>query len=196
VNTRFGRAARLFVSTRRGPSRLVDTLELRWTGVRGDCHQGAVRASDARTPWHRRGTNIANTRQISLVSAEECAILADKLGIPDLDPALLGANIATEGLRHLSLLPAGTRLQFPSGATVYVTDQNEPCRKAGRLVGEAHARPDLELLFPTVACGLRGIVGLVESEGWLLVGERFRVIRRLPSPSERVDSNSRVLRAL
>jgi MOSC domain-containing protein YiiM len=191
VSSRSGRATRLFVSTRRGPSRAVDTLDLEWTGVRGDRHHGALRLSDARTPWHRRGTKIVNTRQVSLVSTEECAILADKLGIPNLDPALLGANILTDGLPDLSFLPAGTRLQFPSGATVYVTDQNEPCRKAGRLVGEAHARSDLELLFSAVGVGLRGIMGLVESEGRLLAGERFRVVRRLPSGSKRADDNSR-----
>jgi hypothetical protein len=48
-------------------SRRVETLCLTLTGIAGDRHAGPMRAADARTPWHKRGTAIANTRQISLL---------------------------------------------------------------------------------------------------------------------------------
>ena len=43
-------------------SRRVETLCLTLTGIAGDRHAGPMRAADARTPWHKRGTAIANTR--------------------------------------------------------------------------------------------------------------------------------------
>jgi hypothetical protein len=58
-----------------------------------------------------------------------------------------------------------------------VTEANAPCRQPGRKIAGAHGNPDLEFAFVKVAMGLRGLVGLVEREGPVSVGDAIRVIR-------------------
>lgn len=94
--------------------RRVTSLMLSLGGLQGDRHEGQTRKSCARTPWHSRGTRIANTRQISLVSIEECREIAEALALEAIDPALLGPNLVLAGIAALSLIPPATRLQFPS----------------------------------------------------------------------------------
>ena len=154
----------------------VEALALVFGGFAGDLHAGATRKADARTPWHKRGTPIANTRQVSLVSREECAAIARILEIEALDPGMLGANLVVEGIPGLTQLLPATRLQFPSGATIFVTESNPPCRQPGRKLVAQHGRPELELGFAKKAKGLRGLVGLVEREGEIRVGDDIRII--------------------
>jgi MOSC domain-containing protein YiiM len=157
-------------------SRPVASLALTFAGLPGDRHAGATRLSDARTPWHPRRVAIANTRQVSIVSIEECALIAGALRLPTLDPAILGANIVVAGLEGLSQMPPATRLQFPSGATIFITEPNAPCRQPGRKIASAYGDPALERAFVKQAVGLRGIVGLVEREGVISTGEPFKVV--------------------
>jgi hypothetical protein len=172
------RAARLLIVRAPGKaSEQVEELQLLLGGVIGDGHHHVSRLSDARTPWQPRGVPIANTRQISLVSVEECSELASILGVPEVDAESLAANLALEGLPALSSLPAATRLQFPSGATIYVTDQNSPCRRSGRLLAERSGRRELEFAFPQLADGRRGLVGIVEREGPIRTGDPLVVVR-------------------
>lgn len=154
----------------------VTALTLTFGGLLGDRHTGATRRSDTRTPWHTRGTTIANTRQLSLVSVEECAEIATALGLDILDPALLGPNLVLQGIPSLSLIPAATRLQFPSGATLFVTEQNMPCRQPGLRIAAAYGDPALAASFGRAATGRRGIVALVEREGIVQAGDPMRVI--------------------
>jgi MOSC domain-containing protein YiiM len=171
---------------RESTAREVRHVDLTWVGVRGDRHASAQRLADARTPWHSKGCQIANTRHVSIVSLEECAELAALLGLPTITPDLLSANIACTAVTGLSSLPPSSRLQFPSGATIYVTDPNEPCRKAGRVLAKANDRSDLEFAFPRIACGRRGVVGIVERQGLVQAGDEFRVLRpALAEPAQR-----------
>ncbi len=156
--------------------RRVPSLALDFAGLAGDRHAGATRPSDARTPWHPRRTPIANTRQISLVSVEECAEIAAMMGLGGLDPALLGPNLVLRGIGTLSLVPPATRLQFPSGATLFVTEQNIPCRHPGDRIARTHQAPHLAPGFARAAAGRRGILALVEREGPVLAGDPVRII--------------------
>jgi hypothetical protein len=158
-------------------SRPVERLGLTFEGLAGDRHAGRTRRADARTPWHLRGTRIANTRQVSIVSVEECALLAEVMKLLEIDPGLLGANIVLGDLSGLSQLPPGTRLQFPSGATIFVTEANAPCRQPGRKLAAAQGDPAIEFAFPKLAMGLRGVVGLVEREGDVAVGDGVKVVK-------------------
>ena len=157
-------------------SRPVPTLSLTLGGIADDRHAGPTRPADARTPWHKRGTPIANTRQVSIVSVEDCAEVAAAMGVPAIDPSLLGANLVLSGLPRLSLLAPGARLQFPSGATVFVTEPNAPCRQPGAAIARAFAEPVLAARFVKAALGRRGVVGLVERAGDIAVGDPVRVI--------------------
>ncbi|MGJ3261689.1 MAG: MOSC domain-containing protein [Salinarimonas sp.] len=157
-------------------TRAVPEAALVFGGLAGDVHHGLVRKADARTPWHKRGTEIANTRQVSLVSREELALVAETLGIPEVDPAHLGANLVLTGVPELTATPPGTRLVFPSGATLFVTEANPPCRQPGRALAAAHGRADLELAFVKAAKGRRGLVALVEREGAIRTGDAVKAL--------------------
>jgi hypothetical protein len=154
----------------------VERLRLVLGGIEGDRHFGPTRPSDSRTPWHPRGTAIANTRQISIVSPEECAEIARRLGIARVEPRLIGANLALEGHPDLTGLPPATRLLFPSGATLFVTEENRPCRHAGKVLAEEFAELRLELEFVTAAQGRRGLVAIVEREGEIRAGDAVKAI--------------------
>lgn len=161
-------------------SRDIDRTELVLGGIEGDRHMGPTRPSCSRMPWHRRGTEVANTRQLSLLSVEDCAAVAARLELPALDPRLLGANLVVEGIEGFSALALATRLHFPSGATVFITEENGPCIHPGHKLAKAHGRQDLVFGFVNAARHLRGLLGVVERPGPIAVGEAFKVI---PSPA-------------
>lgn len=159
-------------------TRAVDTLQLGFDGIDGDFHVGTTRRSGGREPWYPRGTEMRNERQLSIVAADELAIVAERMGIAEIKPEWIGANLVIEGLPHLSMLPSGTLLFFKGGATVKVDAQNGPCRIAGRSVAEHAGMADVEagaLLFPKAAKRLRGLVAWVEKPGTITAGEEISV---------------------
>ncbi|HEY8381530.1 MAG TPA: MOSC domain-containing protein [Microvirga sp.] len=175
-----GRVTHLCIIPRgAGVAAYVSELDLGLEGVIGDRHADMCRKADARTPWHPKGVTIANTRHVSIVSKEECAAIAALLGVPDVDAAMLSANLMVEGIPRLSALPPATRLRFPTGATIFVTDQNLPCRSPGRHIARLFKRPELELLFPQKARGRRGLVGIVERPGPVRLGDALMLIKPL-----------------
>lgn len=161
-------------------TRTVDELALTFEGIKGDRHAGFLRTADARTPWHRRGTPIANTRQLSLVSLEECTEIAELLGLDEVDPALLGANVVVSGLAQFSLLAPASRLLFESGVSIFITEQNAPCRHPAEKLADVHQTPRIAAEFVNAAIGRRGLVGIVEREGTIAVGDP---VRYLASPA-------------
>ncbi|MER9966807.1 MOSC domain-containing protein [Mesorhizobium sp. M0060] len=162
-------------------TRVVDALQLGFDGIDGDFHAGTTRRSGGREPWYPRGTEMRNERQLSIVAAGELAIVAERMGIAEIKPEWIGANLVIEGLPHLSMLPSGTLLFFKGGATVKVDAQNGPCRIAGRSVAEHAGMADHDagaLLFPKAAKRLRGLVAWVEKPGTITAGEEISV--RMP----------------
>ncbi|WP_413988469.1 MOSC domain-containing protein [Labrys okinawensis] len=154
----------------------LSVLELTHEGIPGDRHAGFLRPADVRVPWFKRGEAIQNERQVSIVSMEELAIIAANLGIERVEPEWLGANLAVEGLPDFSFIPRGTRLFFPSGAVLAVTDQNAPCRIAGAEVERNLSGSDgLALRFAAAAKRLRGVVAYVDRPGIIASGEEFSV---------------------
>lgn len=156
----------------------VAELALGFDGIAGDVHAGPTRRSGGREPWYARGTEMRNERQLSIVAADELAVVAGRMGLAELKPEWIGANLVIAGVRDLSMLPAGTLLFFAGGATVKVDGQNKPCRHAGRAVAENAGMADIEagaLLFPKAAARLRGLVGWVEKPGRVVQGEAISV---------------------
>ncbi len=173
-----GTVAQVLVGQTKGT--LVTTVEttIRITpeGVEGDLHAGLSRASDSRTPWYKRGLPIHNTRQVSLIAAEEMAELAAALGLPEVLPAWLGANIMVQGIADFSHLPPASRIFFPDRTVLFVTEQNFPCVQPGRVLQEQFAdEPGLAQRFVKAALHLRGIVALVEHPGTVSAGDAVRV---------------------
>lgn len=159
-------------------TRPVTELRLGFEGIDGDFHAGATRRSGGREPWYPRGTEMRNERQLSIVAADELAVVAAQMGLDEIKPEWIGANMLIEGVPHLSMLPAGSLLFFKGGATIKIDAQNKPCRIAGRSIAENAGMADHEtgaLAFPKVAKRLRGLVAWVEKPGSIAVGEEISV---------------------
>lgn len=173
----------------------VEELPLTYDGIEGDFHAGQVRASGAREPWYKRGTEMRNERQVSILSVEELALISDGLGLKEVNPGWIGANIVLEGIADMSFLPPRTFLMFEGGVTLRIDGYNAPCRDAGgeiaRHVGASKtggplgetARgddidwrgTDMALAFKDAAYMRRGLVGWVEREGIIKPGEKLMV---------------------
>jgi hypothetical protein len=150
--------------------RLVASLD----GVLGEKHSGATRASCSRvTAQYPRGTEIANTRQLSLLAAEDLAAMADAMGLESLSPALLGASMVVEGIPDFSHIPPGSRLQAASGATLVIDLENRPCTLPAREIEALH--PGFGARFKPAAKGRRGVVAWVERAGEFRLGETLRL---------------------
>lgn len=153
-----------------------DALILSYAGISGDRHEGLVRPSGPREPWYPRGTPMRNERQVSILGLEELAEIATTLGIDHLDPTWIGANLVLSGIPNLTRLPPRTLLLFPSGATIRIDGDNDPCRKSGAAIAaHVEARPDLQFAFVKAARDKRGLVGWVEREGIVSAGDEVKV---------------------
>ena len=152
----------------------VEALELSFEGIAGDFHAGFTRRSGGREPWYERGTQMRNERQLSIVAADELAVVAGRMEIAGIEPEWIGANLVIAGVPRLSMLPPGTLMFFENGVTVKVDAQNGPCRLAGESVARHAGMADITegaLLFPKVAKRLRGLVAWVEKPGRITAGE-------------------------
>lgn len=179
-------AGKDFVSTE------VGELKLSYGGVEGDFHEGLTRKSGGREPWYERGTEMRNERQVSILSEEELAEIAENLGVMKLDAGWIGANLVLEGIPEMSFLPPRTLLFFEGGVTLRVDGYNAPCRLAGGTIakhlgaertgggmgniglgkGELDwTKTDMALAFKNAAEMKRGLVAWVEREGVIKPGE-------------------------
>ena len=149
-------------------------LDLDFDGIVGDCHASRLRPSDSRMlKQYKRGTEVINTRQVTLVSQEELADIAAALDVPALDPTWLGTNLVTEGIPDLTLLPPASRLMFTSGATLIIDLENAPCRFPAEIIEARY--PGHGLAFPQKARHKRGLVGFVEKSGQIREGDEIIV---------------------
>ncbi|EPX86836.1 MOSC domain-containing protein [Salipiger mucosus] len=152
----------------------VETLELGFDGPQGERHAGLTRPSCSRvTAQHVRGTEIANARQLSILSAEELDEIAAKMGIEALDPVWLGASMIVSGIGDFSHLPPSSRLQAPDGATLVIDMENRPCNLPAREIESE--REGFGKRFKTAAKGRRGVTAWVERPGRLSLGEPLRL---------------------
>ncbi len=145
-----------------------------FTGMVGDCHGGLTRKSDSRMlKQYKRGTEVRNSRQVSILSTEELTEVAERMGIPAVQPEWVGANMVIRGIPDLTLLPPSTRLKFPSGAMIVVDAENHPCRYPADIIAKHH--PEARKGFVAAAMHKRGVVGWVEAEGVIRTGDRITI---------------------
>ena len=144
-------------------------------GFAGDRHRGFTRVAQS---WDREpaGTVRRNERQWSGVSAEELALISEKMDLVEpLQATSLGANLCIEGIDGFSKLPMGTRLEFPSGAVLIVQEENDPCSVVGDVISGSYitatGKPAEGKFFPKLAMGLRGVVGFVDVPGEIKQGD-------------------------
>ena len=80
-------------------SERLDQVELDWGGMAGEAHGGLTRKSCSRVAsQYPKNTEIRNVRALSVVSHEELAVIAQKTGLDQLDPTLLGASLVISGI--------------------------------------------------------------------------------------------------
>lgn len=153
-------------------------------GFVGEAHGGMTHPSCVRvTSQHPKGTIISNVRQLSVMSAEEIAQIAETMGLPDIDPTLLGASMIIEGIADFTHVPPSSRLQCEaSGATIAIDMVNRPCVLPGREIEMEHK--GFGAKFKSAAVGKRGVTALVEREGVFRLGD----IVRLHIPDQRAWS--------
>jgi hypothetical protein len=152
----------------------VRALTVGFAGPEGEAHGGLTRPSCSRVlAQYPRGTTIRNTRQLSVVSAEDLAAIAAAMGLAALDPALLGASLVIAGIPDFSHVPPGSRLQAASGATLVVDMENRPCTLPAKPIEAAH--PGFGGRFKRAAAGRRGITAWVEREGVLDLDAAIRL---------------------
>lgn len=138
-----------------------DGLKLDFAGPEGEDHGGLTRPSCSRvTALYPRGTEIRNTRQISILAAEDLESIAETLGIAKMDPSWLGATMVIRGIPDFSYLPPSARLQFADGSTLTVDMQNEPCNLPAKVIEQA--APGFGRGFKNAASGRRGVTAWVE----------------------------------
>lgn len=158
----------------------VTEMPLTFAGFAAETHAGLTRPSCSRVlKQHPRGTEIRNTRQLCVVSAEEMAEVAATLKMAHFDYAWVGASLVLEGIPDLTHLPPSSRLQGPDGVTLVVDMLNEPCQEPA--VTMAKATGGQGKAFKAAAAGKRGVTAWVERPGTLRLGDEMR----LHVPSQR-----------
>jgi hypothetical protein len=166
-------------------TRRIPEVNLEFGGIPGDRHFGMTFPADSRQPMYPRGTEILNRRQITLLSVEECKIIAEQLGIEAVLPEWLGANILLSGFPDLTHLTIGSRILFPSGAGLICMGENQPCVLPGEVIQKQYEHHlHLNKKFVRVASKRRGIVCAVERTGRILQGDKVRILNDLSNPMQ------------
>lgn len=143
-----------------------------FAGFEGDKHASITMRSTSRTSRYPRNTMIRNSRQISLLSTEELISLASDLGVPEIKPEWLGANLLISGIPALTLLPPGTRLYFADQVTLVVEGLNKPCSDTGNALQARYPEKNgLVDAYIAAASQRRGIVAWVERPGRIRLGD-------------------------
>jgi len=150
-------------------------MDLTFAGLGEESRAGLTRPSCSRVKsQYPKGTDIRNTRQLSVVSAEELAAIASAMGVDALSGALVGASMVVEVIPDFSHIPPSSRLQDEaSGATLTVDMENRPCMLPAKPIEAVH--PGRGKAFKAAAKGRRGVTLWVEREGRIAVGDILRL---------------------
>ena len=152
----------------------VESVTVDYGGFVGDAHHGLTRASCVRVrQQYEKGTEIRNTRQVSILAEDELQQIASAIGLESISPEWVGANLLLSGIPRLSQLPPNTRLIFSSGAALVIDVENAPCKFPGEIISRMH--PEAGKQFAKTAVGLRGVTAWVEREGAVSVEDTVEV---------------------
>ncbi len=155
-------------------STAIPNIAVTLDGPDGEAHGGLTRPSCSRVlSQYPRGTTIRNVRQMSIVSAEELDMIANKIGLPHIDPAWLGASMVVRGIPDFSHVPPSSRLQAEDLTTLVIDMQNRPCHLPAKVISSVSETAAKS--FKTAAKGRRGVTAWVEHPGHLAVGNQLRL---------------------
>tara|TARA_B100001996_G_scaffold326889_1_gene273513 strand:- start:296 stop:892 length:597 start_codon:yes stop_codon:yes gene_type:complete len=157
----------------------MGTAQVELDGFVGDKHKSYMRGiyeGEAYPP----GTIRRNNRQWSAVSIEELRSISEMMDLAEhLTARILGANLCFSGIPELSQLPKGSKLSFPSGATLIVEEYNPPCHDMSEEISRTRKTKSGDypgkLEFLKAAKKLRGLVGIVDVAGEINEGDVVKV---------------------
>ncbi|MBV64364.1 MAG: MOSC domain-containing protein [Rickettsiales bacterium] len=157
----------------------MGTAQVELDGFVGDKHKSYMRGiyeGEAYPP----GTIRRNNRQWSAVSIEELKSISETMDLAEhLTARILGANLCFSGIPELSQLPKGSKLSFPSGATLIVEEYNPPCHDMSEEISRTRKTKSGDypgkLEFLKAAKKLRGLVGIVDVAGEINEGDVVKV---------------------
>ncbi|HBQ35836.1 MAG TPA: sulfurase [Rhodobacteraceae bacterium] len=150
----------------------VQQFNATFAGPETESRFGLTRPSDGRLQCqYPRGTEVRNTRQISIISAEELEIIAANMGVKEIKPEWLGLNMVIKGLADFSHIPPSSRLISQNGTGLVIDLENRPCHLPAKLIDAQMSGKGCE--FKTAATNLRGVTAWVEREGALKVGDEM-----------------------
>ncbi len=158
-------------------STAIASIKVTFEGFEGDKHSGWTKPSDSRTKYYPRGTEIRNTRQVSIVSLEEMKEIAQILDVDEIKPEWVGANLLISGITGLTQIKINSRLFFSSGAVLLITDDNLPCSTmTDEIMKHIADRSDLKNKIIPTSMSKRGLVAVVELPGQIQKGDEVRVV--------------------
>jgi hypothetical protein len=158
-------------------TRRIPEASLEFGGIRGDRHFGLTSKADSRQPIYPRGTEILNRRQITIVSEEELGQIAKELGIEQVLPEWLGANLLVKGFMELTKLTLGSRILFPSGAGLICMGENMPCTLPGEEIQKHYSDHEkVATRFVKAGYKRRGIVCAVERPGIIHESDEVQIL--------------------
>ena len=148
------------------------SVRLGLDGMEGEAHGGFTRVSCSRvTSQYPKGSEIANVRQLSVLSLEEMALIAAEMGLEALQPEHLGASLVIEGIPDFTHVPPSSRLLAPSGAALVVDMENRPCIYPAKEVEAEHE--GYGKAFKPAAKNRRGVTAWVERGGEIVLGDEL-----------------------
>ncbi|MBC6440573.1 MAG: MOSC domain-containing protein [Rhodospirillales bacterium] len=166
-----------------GSAAATGPIDVTFEGFPGEYHTGLTRKSCVRVAEiYEEGTEIRNVRQLSIISEEEMALVAEGMGLDVIEPEWLGANLLVSGIPHFTLLPPSTRLLFSGGLSLVVDMENQPCGFPAKEIKKVHGSK--ANLFVKNAKHRRGVTAWVEKDGPVAEGDSIRVFvpRQPPWP--------------
>ncbi|MEM8948529.1 MAG: sulfurase [Pseudomonadota bacterium] len=143
----------------------IERLRAGFEGLGGDAYTSLTRPACVRTKrQYQPGTSIRNVRQVTIVSAEELALIGEAMDLPEpVRAPWMRANLVVSGFPDFTQVPPSSRLILDEGASLVVDMENEACSFPGELI-EPHY-PGQGKLFVKAAWGRRGVTAWIEREG-------------------------------
>ena len=159
----------------------VQEVTTTFEGFPEDRHSGKTRKSGGREKvQYRSGTVIRNNRQWSALSEEELILIAEKMGVNQVKPEWVGANLIFEGIPNFSKLPPLSHIiinpDSPDFVCLIVFEENGPCQHPNKVIAKETQGQPWKSTFMVAAKGLRGTVGWVDRPGIIRVGDEVKVL--------------------